>query len=304
MHTQSTVYGPESRRPLRWRGSFKFRISDFGFRISIVAVLSLFLLPRSALSGLPQPMYVYYGQALDGYGLPYRTNADIILFHGTNEIARQTIRGSLTPGVNFALYVHLDDGRSAVPYSRRALQVGDLVRVMVRDQEGLKIIMEEQAVPPVGQPGELVFIDATAATDLDRDGLPDRWEYELIAWSGGALHTLTDVRPEDDFDGDGMTNLEEYRSGTFAFLPYDYLYIERYEPTPNNRLRLTFLSVPGKAYSVGCATNVMQAAWQPSPFAASDTGAFQETPVEGNGDWLSLYAPIDPSTWFFRLEVR
>jgi hypothetical protein len=292
------------RRSFGLRISDLFRISDFGFRISIAAALSLCLLPQPSPAGLPQPMYVYYGQALDGFGIPYRTNADVILYHGTNEIARQTIHGSLTPGVNFALYVHLDDGRSPVPYSRRALHVGDLVTVMVRDQEGLKTIMEDQGVPPVGQPGELVLINATAGTDLDRDGLPDRWEWELIAWSGGALRTLADVRPEDDFDGDGMTNLEEYRAGTFAFLPYDYLYIERYEPTPNNRLRLTFLSVPGKAYSVACATNVTGAGWQASPFALSDTGAVQESPTEGTGDWLSLYVPIDRSNWFFRLEVR
>ncbi len=249
-------------------------------------------------------MYVYYGQALDGYGLPYRTNADVILYHETNEVARQAIRGSLTPGINFALYVHMDDGRSPVPYSRRALHVGDLVAVMVRDQEGLKTIMEQQAVPPVGQPGELMLINATAGTDLDRDGLPDRWEYELIAWSGGTLHSLTDVRPQDDFDGDGMTNLEEYRAGTFAFLPYDCLYVEHYERTPNNRLRLTFLSVPGKAYSVACATNVVDTVWLRSPFALSDTGPVQENPTEGTGDWLSLYVPIDASNWFFRLDVR
>ena len=36
-----------------------------------------------------------------------------MLLHGTNQIASQTITGSLTPGVNFALYVHLDDGSTA-----------------------------------------------------------------------------------------------------------------------------------------------------------------------------------------------
>lgn len=341
MQAQPTAHSSQStvhRRRPRWPGSFGSRISDLGFRILLlsgaptlvaqvgppgsrlyrrlligsvltlltqcIAPLAVLLAPHTLLGGLPQPMYVYYGQALDGYGLPYRTNADVILYHGTNEVARQTIGGSLTPGVNFALYVHLDDGRSVVPYSRRALHVGDLVTVMVRDQEGLKTIMEEQAVPPIGQPGELVLINATAGTDMDRDGLPDQWERELIAWSGGTLHSLTDVRPGDDFDGDGMTNLQEYRAGTFAFLNYDYLYIERYEPTPNHRLRLTFLSVPGKAYSVACATNVTSAVWQPSPFAVSDTGAVQESPAEGTGDWLSLYVPIDASTWFFRLDVR
>jgi len=98
--------------------------------------------------------------------------------------------------------------------------------------------------------------------------------------------------------------LQEYRAGTFAFLDYDKLFIEQYDRTPNNRLRLTFLSVPGKVYSVGCATNVTDTVWQSSPLALSDTDPFLTTPVEGTGNWLSLYIPIDASDWFFRLEVR
>ncbi|HOY58074.1 MAG TPA: hypothetical protein PK640_08040, partial [Verrucomicrobiota bacterium] len=72
---------------------------------STLALLGLglaLIAPRSH-AGLPQPLCVFYGQARDGYGLPYRADADVILLRGTNEIARQTINGSLAPGVNFAL---------------------------------------------------------------------------------------------------------------------------------------------------------------------------------------------------------
>ncbi len=275
------------------------------FRCTLtLLVAKLVLLPQPLPAGLPQPMCVYYGQALDGYGLPYRTNADVILYHGTNEIARQAITGALTPGVNFALYVHLDDGRTSIPYSKRAVHSGELVSIVVRDPEGLKTIMENEKVPTVGQPGDLVLINVTAATDINRDGLPDLWEQELIAWSDGRLHSLSDVHPDDDFDSDGMTNLQEYRAGTFAFLDYDYLRVEQYERTPNNRLRLNFLSVAGKVYSVSCAANLARPEWQPCPFSLSDTGPLQEGVAEGTGGWLSLYAPIDQSAWFFRLNVR
>ena len=264
----------------------------------------LALMIQSASAGLPQPMCIYYGQAHDSYGLPYRTNAEVILVSGTTEIARHTIRGSLSPGVNFALYAHLDDGSSPIPYSQRALRSGDLVSVVVRDREGVRTILESQSVPPVGKPGELLLIEVTAGEDLDRDGLPDAWEWELIAWSWGALNSLADVRGEDDFDGDGMTNLQEYRAGTFAFLDYDYLFVEQLERTLNNRLRLTLLSVPGKVYNVEFTADLQGGDWKPSPFALSDVAPFQETPVEGNGDWLSLYVPIDTTTWFFRLEAK
>jgi hypothetical protein len=264
----------------------------------------LLALAPAARGGLPQPMCVYYGQALDGYGFPYRTNADVILRHGTNDIARQTIRGSLAAGVNFALYVHLDDGRNAGSYSVRALHRGDQVTIVVRDADGEKTIMENQAVPAVGQPGELVFIRVTAAEDADRDGLPDPWEREIIAWSEGTLQSLTEVTPGDDFDGDGLTNGQEYLAGTFPFLDYDMFRAETISLTPNHRLCLTVLTTAGKLYSARSATDLDSPPWEVCAFSLSDTGALRTAPVEGDGGWLSLYLPVAEPVRFFRLWVE
>ena len=272
--------------------------------VLVLAGAALVLLPPAPFAGLPQPMCVYYGQARDGYGLPYLANADVILRHGTNEIARHTVRGALSPGVNFALYAHLDDGRSAQDYSPRALHSGDLISIFVRDAGGERTVMENQAVPPVGPPGELVLINATAADDVDRDGLPDQWEWELIAWSDGRLRTLNDVRGSDDFDGDGMSNLDEYRAGTFAFLDYDYFCVDQSALTPNGRLRLTFLSVPGKFYSACATTNLTEAVWTPCAFSLTETGPVETTPAEGNGYWCYLYLPLEAPARFFRLMVE
>lgn len=261
-------------------------------------------LPSASLAGLPQPMCVYYGQAKDGYGQPYLRDADVILRHGTNEIARQTIRGSLTPGVNFALYVHLDDGRSAGSYSSRALHSGDRISIVVRDRNGETIVMENQALPTVGQPGDLVWRNVTAAEDADMDGLPDTWERELIAASDGLLNSLTEVNGADDFDGDGMSNRQEYLAGTFPFLDYDSLYVEQSALTSNGRLRLSFLSVPGKAYSIQSASKLNPAVWTSCPLGLSDTAALQTLPTEGNGDWVSLYVPVSAGAGFFRVVVE
>lgn len=267
-------------------------------------IAGLILIALTASAGLPQPMCVYYGQALDGYGWPYTTNAQVLLLHGTDEIAQHTVAGSISPGVNFALYVHLDSGTSSTDYSPRALRSGDLVSIVVRDQMGETSIIEDLQVPPVGEPGELIMIDVTAGEDVDGDSLSDQWEQELVNWSFGALNSILDVHPWDDYDGDGQSNGDEYGAGTFAFLDYDKFFAEDYGRTTNGRFRITFLSVAGKLYGARYVTALNHSLWVPSALAGSETGEFQTTPIEGTGDWISMYLPGGISSSFFRPTVE
>ena len=55
--------------------------------------------------------------------------------------------------------------------------------------------------------------------DLDHDGLPDSWEYRLIDVSGGMLRQISEVLPDDDFDGDRASNYNEYIAGTDPAAP-------------------------------------------------------------------------------------
>ncbi len=55
---------------------------------------------------------------------------------------------------------------------------------------------------------------ASAGGDSDADGLPDGWEQYLIDSNlGDAFTTLAHILPGDDFDGDGIKNLDEARYG-------------------------------------------------------------------------------------------
>ena len=57
-------------------------------------------------------------------------------------------------------------------------------------------------------------------TDTDGDGLPDGWEQQIIdADPGDGIETFADVLPGDDFDGDGVTNADEFANGISPINP-------------------------------------------------------------------------------------
>jgi hypothetical protein len=270
-----------------------------------LCILSAIVSLASTLhGGMPQPMFVYYGQAKDGFGIPYQENAEVVLLKEGRDIARSPIEGSRVPGVNFALYAHLDDGQGSSNYVSKAVRVGDLVSIVVRDPYGQKTIMEQGQVPPVGKPGETTAINVTAAKDVDGDLLPDQWEEEMLYWANGDFDGIHQINPGDDYDGDGQTNGEEYRAGTFAFLDYDYFFAEAMQVTANGRLAITFWGVPGKSYSAEHKSSLHDSQWVTTPLASSDTDEFETISLEGQGGWLTLYLPKDPDNKFFRLQVK
>jgi hypothetical protein len=271
----------------------------------LFALCSAFLVPRSSWAGLPQPMVVYYGQARDGFGWPYKKDATVVLLRGTSECARCAIRGSRSPGVNFALYVPLDDARDTNRYVRSAVRTGETVSIVVDDLYGRKTIMESNAVPCVTAPGDLILVNVTAGSDTDGDGLPDEWEQEMVDWGFNPdIASIWDVRGADDYDGDGQSNAEEYRAGTFAFLDYDYFFAERFALTAGGRMKIEFLSVAGKVYSVQACTNLVVNRWEDCAYSPSDGGALQSGPREGDGGWMSFYVTVLAPEQAFKLEVR
>jgi len=273
------------------------------FKFIVLLCSSFIVLFSSFAFSLPQEMCIYYGQATDQFGWPYMNGADVILKSGTNEIVRHTITGSISPGMNFALYVSLDDGFSATPYSDKALREGDPIEIIVRDARGEQSIMQTN-IPPVGAAGDVILVNVTASTDTDGDGLSDAWEQEILNDSTNpAIATIEDIKPGDDYDGDGASNWQEFMSGNFAFLDYDYFFIEKVTSL-DTRFKFEMLSVPGKAYSVASRTNLISGSWIKCPFSATENGVASVGLIEGDGDWLSFYVDKPVGTKYFSLKVQ
>ena len=251
---------------------------------------------------LPLPYCTFYGQARDEYGWPYVKDAEVVLRVQGRECSRWRIMGMLAPGVNFKLPLELDDGRSSA-YATYAALPGQTVQISVSVRGIERPIIERRGLT-AGQPGDLIGVRATVGTDANGDGLPDEWEQLLVDYSFGVLRSINDVRPQDDFDGDGVSNGDEYLSGTYPFLPDDYLRVEETKFV-DGKLRLKFLTTPGISYQVLASAELgAHAQWLPVPFALARGPAREQQSMVGDGFYAWVYLELPPPGRFFRLMAQ
>lgn len=91
--------------------------------------------------------------------------------------------------------------------------VGNERREQGGSSEGLQGFVDEVAIT-VGPKGAGAFIFGVP-NDHDGDGLPDHWEQQIVDANGAdGITGIADVLPGDDFDGDTLTNLQEYQINT------------------------------------------------------------------------------------------
>jgi subtilisin-like proprotein convertase family protein len=138
-----------------------------------------------------------------------------------------------------------------------------LVTVQLQDSGGV-----ENGGVDTSEP-QFFTITVGQETDTDEDGLPDDWEE---AYFGG-----TSALADDDMDGDGFSNLQEFEAGTDPVDPADAPGITSTEPSANDVI-VSFKTVIGKSYLVEWSDNPIGLSWSPIP-----TGA-----VQGTGSIVSV----------------
>lgn len=273
-------------------------------------LLALTLLCATSLPALaypPAPFHRLYGAVRDENGDPLATGVGAIILSGADgqKITSGISDTSIGPGINYSLSVPLDTGTTAQLYTVSALRpmLPFTIRVVINNVSYLPIEMSG-ATWTIGEPSGSTRLNLTLGVDSDADGLPDGWELDLIdSDQTGQLTSLDDINPEDDLDGDGLTNRQEYVAGTYALdvgdgLLLDILRIE------DGLAQMQFLAIPGRTYSIAFSTDLE--IYTPQVFSllpsGTDATLFFKTDEVRTVD---VYVPVGGTpNAFFKLFVQ
>ena len=231
--------------------------------------MSACLLASTISAFPPAPHHLLYGMVRNQWGDPINTfPATVFLETPGGTQLRTSLVSGLEPGVNYRVEVPMDSGTAADLYQPTALKPFFQFRLKVQIGQTTYLPIEMAGnFSQIGQPSQKTRLDLTLGVDSDGDGLPDAWEQSLIAAYGG---TLASINPNDDSDGDGISNLNEYLAGTYAFDPSDGFRLTLAGVNAGASV-MEFLAIRGRTYSVQASANLQQ--WTPVSFRVNTGGS-------------------------------
>jgi hypothetical protein len=269
----------------------------------------LLLLAGLAHAFPPAPHHTLQGVVRDEWGDPLDlTSAKVILETSGGVGGSSFVRRGIVPGANFQLKVAMDAGATSRLYKPTALHPFLPFTLSVQIGQTTYVPMQMTCTNfTIGQPGQITWIDLTLGVDSDCDGLPDAWELALLRalGRGQTFEDLLALKPDGDEDGNGLTNLQEYLAGTYAYDPDDGFSLTVIEVIAGTMV-LEFLAVQGRTYSIEVSENLQL--WTSVPFRSVAAGP--ESP------WVNSYTATDvrllkvalptatPANRFFRAKVQ
>jgi hypothetical protein len=237
---------------------------------------------------------------------------DLVLLADNVEVVRTTIRDAGRFNENYRLVLPLDLNPGVGAYRPGTVSEDEAVEyVIVAERGGTRIpVVEVNAAVDTFVPdaASLLRLDFTLGEDIDGDGLPDVWErFQVTSGGGGAAgqDPLALLSREGDWDGDGLTDWQEYIAGTFALLFEDELRFRIVDVADSGQTSVEFLAVDGKSYIIEASVdgkNWTQVEMETSGGTPESLSFFraEDTQVE------SMEVSHDPSVvrMFYRLRVN
>ena len=275
-----------------------------GLGLTAVALALTVALTRSpeALAFPPAPHHLITGLVRDEYGTPINTGNALVILETSSGVRIQAhVIPDLEPGVNYRLEVPMDSGLTAQPYTPTALRPLAPFRLQVKIGNTTYLPIEMKGdYAQLGKPGKRTNLNLTLGEDANGDGLPDAWQRMINA-------DLSKVTPDGDSDGDGLSNLQEYLAGTYAYDPADGFRLEILRVHEGQPV-LEFMAITGRTYTLEGSVDLQT--WSPLVFripAEGTSAANRQAYLAGDVRQLQIEVPSDPpqpAAAYFRLIVH
>jgi hypothetical protein len=128
--------------------------------------------------------------------------------------------------------------------------------------------------------GMAILNESAGATTWDT--APSSWLQAIVdANIGDSIRTIADVLPDADFDGDGLSNIQEFIAGTSPTDPSSVFAISNTGVTDDSQYVVRWHSVSGKFYNLYKSTNLM------SGFSALKSDIEAVPPINSYTDTVS-----------------
>jgi hypothetical protein len=245
-----------------------FTIATSWIAATRVGILTLGAAISADAQGIPEPSFIFYGLVRNA------ADNNLILHHGslawtnrmlsTGRIVTRSVPLGNYGGFSYVLEVPAETLISGSAVSSNVLQLTagtnqfDWFPVIydsgvVRTQAAFAVPAQGSFLASSRQRGRIERVDLVVGIrcrDEDGNGLCDDWEdfyFQTIGLYG----------PNDDPDGDGLTNAQEYRAGSDPTDPNSGLLFVRYEAMSPTSMQLEWQSAEGRAYGLYRSTNLL-----------------------------------------------
>ena len=217
----------------------------YAFTLSLSGVLAYPPAPHHIIEGIVRNEL---GNPLEGENLKIKVISD----DGTT-IVNSFVKSVIRPGVNYSLKIPMSSNSGSKMFDTKSFyhRMNFNIVINIAGKEYIPIEMLGN-FNSMGRPGGITQLDLTLGEDLDGDGLPDAWERSIADAYGLSIN---EILPGGDNDKDGLTNLQEYKSGNYAFDSEDGVVINNFIHN-NDRIEFEFFSIIGRSYEIYESTDL------------------------------------------------
>lgn len=256
---------------------------------------------------LPLPPFAFVGRVTDYAHVAYDADQKVeirVLKEDGTLLAKGTTGMSPSSIYNFVVEVPVSDVADAGSVTPGTRVVIDFVDPNGQVFHGLVAAGDAT----VGAPGEVKKLAISLGTDRNGNRVPDEYEEDcqFLLWFAGK--SVVDYEPEEDWDGDGVKNFDEFVAGTNPVDADDKFSVRQMasEAGMEDYVKLEFAVNQGRAYLLE-ATSALDGTeeWHQESFL-TDEGREENHLVTAGSETgiVVIYVRKKGSARFWRLKTE